>query len=127
MQIFSTGDTCNSDADKYDFERFLSPTVLERYGEYMHAHRRQPDGTLRDSDNWQRGIPLAKYVKSLIRHTFDLWRARRGASVIDRDTGQPVDIDDLCCAVMFNAMGFLHERLKSRQSPSVTKSSVLRT
>jgi len=36
-----------------------------------------------------------------------------GAAVVDKDTGKQVGIDDLCCAVMFNVMGFLHEKLKS--------------
>ena len=33
MQSFSTGATRNHDNHKYDFEGFLSPAVLERYGE----------------------------------------------------------------------------------------------
>lgn len=112
MQTFNGGAIRNSDAHKYDFEGFISPAVLERYGEYMHSKRLLPDGTLRDADNWQRGIPLAKYAKSLIRHVIDFWRLWRGYPVTDKDTGLAVDLDELCCAVMFNVMGFLHERLK---------------
>jgi hypothetical protein len=114
VQAFATGATRNRDEHKYDFEGFLSPSVLERYGQYMHSHRLQSDGTLRDSDNWQKGIPLGKYVKSLVRHTFDCWRCwRLGCQpVIDKDSGKPVTIEDLCCAIMFNVMGFLHEWLK---------------
>jgi hypothetical protein len=118
MQTFESGATRNSDEHKYDFEGFLSPAVLERYGQYMHAHRQVPDGTLRDADNWQKGIPLTKYIKSLVRHVFDLWRAWRSGgesgTVVDKDSGQAVGIDELVCAVLFNAMGFLHERLKNR-------------
>jgi hypothetical protein len=114
MQTFNSGATRNSDEHKYDFEAFLSPAVLERYGEYMHSKRIQPDGTLRDGDNWQKGIPPVKYMKSLVRHVFDLWRAWRGHTVIDKDSGGEVGIDELCCAVMFNVMGFLHERLRQK-------------
>ena len=78
----------------------------------MHAHRSLPDGSLRDSDHWQLGIPKGKYVKSLVRHTFDLWRIWRGGRVIDKDCGRAVDIRELCCAVMFNVMGLLHELLR---------------
>lgn len=113
MTEFASGATRNSDSHKYDFEGFLSPSALERYGQYMHAHRLLPDGSLRDSDNWQRGIPQQKYVKSLIRHTFDLWRLWRGQAVIDKDSGETVDLETLCCAVLFNVMGLLHETLKN--------------
>jgi len=114
IQVFESGAIRNSDEHKYDFEGFLSPLVLERYGEYMHSHRKQRDGSLRDADNWQKGIPQEKYRKSLVRHLFDLWRAWRGdGTVIDKDTGKTMDINELCCSVMFNVMGFLHERLKT--------------
>lgn len=63
MRHFPTGATRNLDDDKIDFEGFLSPLVIERYGQYMHRHRVQADGILRDSDNWQRGIPLSAYMK----------------------------------------------------------------
>lgn len=122
-QTFASGATRNRDEHKYDFEGFLSPAVLERYGQYMHAHRQFADGSLRDSDNWQRGIPQAKYVKSLVRHTFDLWRLWRGSDVIDKDTGEKCDLETLCCAVMFNVMGLLHEILKDKSSHEATLSN----
>ena len=57
MRNFDTGATRDVDTNKLDFEGFLSPVVLERYAEYMHKNRVQADGNLRDSDNWQKGIP----------------------------------------------------------------------
>ena len=104
MRVFDTGATRDGDAAKPDYEGFLSPAVLRRYGEYMHAHRVQPDGTLRTSDNWQRGIPRDAYLSSLLRHALDVWAAHRGAP-----SDQP--IDDALCAVIFNAMGYLYEHL----------------
>lgn len=109
MQVFSTGATRNADTDKFDFEGFLHPEVLHVYGAYMHEHRTQRDGSLRDSDNWQKGIPFRTYAKSLVRHTFDLWRMQRGFVAINPDTGQPHTKRELCCAIMFNAMGYLKE------------------
>lgn len=112
MQKFASGATRNTDVNKFDYEGFINPEVLHAFGEYMHAHRRQNDGSLRDSDNWQKGIPLRTYMKSLIRHAIDLWRMERGFTVINPDTGLPHTKQELCCALMFNAMGYLKELLQ---------------
>lgn len=109
VQKFKSGATRNDDTHKYDYEGFLNPLALYEYGRYMHEHRHQRDGSLRDSDNWQKGIPLRKYAKSLVRHTFDLWRLQRGYAVIDPDSGNPATSQDLCCAIIFNAFGYLKE------------------
>jgi len=105
--------TRNDDTNKLDIEGFISPAVLYRYGEYMHSHRVQKDGTIRESDNWQDGIPQDVYVKSLIRHTLDFWRLHRGEEVINPDNGELSDKEELLCAIMFNAMGYLFEELKN--------------
>jgi hypothetical protein len=110
MRTFDTGATRDADDNKLDYEAFLSPVVLDRYAAYMHTHRLQPDGTLRDGDNWQKGIPIRAYQKSLVRHLFQAWGVWRGRDVRD-DKGNPVDLDDALCALLFNAMGYLHERL----------------
>jgi hypothetical protein len=119
IRMFSGGATRNTDDDKYDYEAFLSPVVLERYARYMHSHRKQKDGSLRSGDNWQQGIPRDAYMKSLVRHTFDLWRGWRGHLVVDPDTGEPMSLEELCCAITFNVMGMLHELL--RQKPTEEK------
>jgi hypothetical protein len=64
MREFETGATRNPEEGKLDYEGFLSPLVLECYAKYMHEHRLQSDGKLRDSDNWQKGIPKEVYMKS---------------------------------------------------------------
>lgn len=112
VQEFATGATRNADNHKHDYEGFLDPAVLFTYGGYMQSHRLQRDGTVRDSDNWQKGIPLAKYMKSLLRHTFDLWRLHRGYIVIDPDTNTPATRKHLCCAILFNVQGYLFELIK---------------
>jgi len=91
--------------DKLDFEGFLSPVVLEEFAKYMHFHRKQSDGVMRDSDNWQAGIPKDVYMKSLLRHTHDVWMEHRG---YDSREG----MIDALCGVMFNSMGMLLEVLK---------------
>lgn len=107
MRHFETGATRNNDDDKYDYEAFLSPLVLERYAAYMHKHRKQDDGQLRDGDNWQKGIPQDAYMKSAWRHMIDWWREHRGLPSRE-------GLEDALCAVIFNAMGYLHEHLKSK-------------
>jgi hypothetical protein len=104
IRKFETGATRDTDEGKLDFEGFLSPLVLERYAQYMNKHRLQSDGQLRDSDNWQKGIPVTQYMKSMWRHFFAVWKGHR-QGVVNQD-----DI----CGVLFNAMGMLHELLKEK-------------
>jgi len=113
MRKFSTGATRNIDTEKLDYEGFISPEVLHRYAQYMHSHRKQSDGTLRSSDNWQKGIEKDVYMKSLLRHTIDLWRLHRGNEVNNPDTGKLSDKEELLCAIMFNTMGMLFEELRN--------------
>ena len=78
VRTFDTGANRDVDEGKLDFEGFLSPTVLKAYAEYMHKNRTLRDGSLRDSDNWQKGIPIPVYMKSMYRHFFDVWSNYRG-------------------------------------------------
>jgi len=111
MRIFDTGARRDTEDGKPDFEAFLSPLVLSRYAEYMHRHRKLPDGSMRDGDDWQRGIPKSVYVKSAWRHFFAWWTAYR-AGWTDLDAA---------CGILFNVMGFMHECLKSK--PNITDST----
>lgn len=120
IRTFATGATRDSEAGKLDYEGILSPLVIKRYAEYMHKHRIQADGTLRDSDNWQKGIPPDVYMKSMFRHFVDVWTTHRGELVFDGATEEGgvamvVSIEESLCAVMFNAMGYMHEWLKAMQ------------
>ncbi len=102
IRTFKTGATRDSDKKKIDYEGFFSPIVLNRYALYMHRHRKQSNGKLRPSDNWQRGIPKEEYMKSLCRHFIDVWLDHRGYRSRD-------GIEDALCGVIFNAMGYLFE------------------
>ena len=108
IRTFETGATRDTNADKPDYEGFLSPTVLKRFGEYMHKHRKQSDGNLRASDNWQKGIPKQEYMKSGWRHFMDLWLEHRGLKSRD-------GLEDALCALLFNVMGYLYEHLKEKE------------
>lgn len=105
IRTFETGATRNVDSSKLDYEGFLSPLALRRFAEYMHKNRVQANGTIRDSDNWQKGIPLASYMKSMWRHFMDVWMGHRGF--------QEMSEEELC-ALWFNVQGMLHERVKAR-------------
>lgn len=81
IRQFSTGANRNSDSGKLDYEGFNSPLVEKDYAEYLNRHRRLSDGTLRDSDNWQKMFGDKHFdvcVKSGLRHTFDWWMFHRG-------------------------------------------------
>ena len=107
MRNFDSGATRDTDEGKLDFEGFLSHDVLIRFGQYMNENRIQADGKIRASDNWQKGIPQDAYMKSGFRHFMDWWNCHRGGEPVDRDV-----LQDSICALLFNAMGYLHEELK---------------
>lgn len=115
MRQFTTGATRDTATGKPDFEGYLSPLVLEAFGEYMTFNRLQGNGTTRDSDNWQKGIPMPVYMKSGWRHFFDWWRGHR----------QLVTHEGIVWALtglMFNVMGYLHEYLKA--NPGALKDAI---
>jgi hypothetical protein len=105
IRAFETGATRDTAVNKLDYEGFIDPVVLERYAEYMHENRIQSDGSLRDADNWQKGIPKDAYMKSGFRHFMEWWKAHRGHRVED-------GLERALCGVIFNAMGYLSELLK---------------
>lgn len=119
VRSFGTGATRDLDANKLDFEGFLSPLVLRRYAEHMHKARRMPDGSMRDSDNWQLGIPVPVYMKSLFRHFFSVWELHRGIPVFETLADGTViekDLETELAALLFNANGMLHEILKAKRA-----------
>lgn len=106
-RTFVTGATRDTDEGKLDWEGFISPMAMEEFASYMHGHRTQLDGVVRDSDNWKNGMPRVAYVKSLIRHTWDLWLVWS----LDRN---PAALRILLCAILFNVQGLLHELVIGR-------------
>jgi len=115
MREFKSGATRDSDTNKNDYEGFLSPLVLERYGNYMTKHRKQADGQLRDSDNWMKGIPKEAYIKSMWRHFLDVWFIHRGYKRFDKQRNEEITIDEALMALLFNVMGYTYEILKPKK------------
>ena len=111
MRTFESGATRDTDTTKHDPEGFNSPLVEKRFCQYMTTHRVQVDGSVRASDNWQKGIPRDAYMKSLLRHVHDLWRHHDGYA----DEAVDQDIESVLCAIRFNVNGYLFEVLKDRR------------
>lgn len=103
-RVFETGASRDTAEGKLDYEGFLSPAVLDRFAGYMHRNRKMRDGSLRDSDNWQKGIPRVVYMKSMFRHFMDVWRLHRRG-----EYGE--EMEEALCAMMFNVQGLLFEVL----------------
>ena len=101
--------TRDDSENKIDPEGFLSPIVIQSFCEYMMKHRKTATG-LRDSDNWQNLFGEDHYavcMKSLWRHTLDLWLFHRGYK--GRDT-----IEDSLNGILFNASAYLFKVLKDK-------------
>lgn len=107
IRTFDTGATRDSEEGKNDYEGFLSPLVIEKFGNYMTRHRVQADGSLRDSDNWKLGQPKSVYIKSAFRHFLDLWKEHCGYASRD-------GIDEALGGLLFNIMGYWLEYLRER-------------
>lgn len=107
VRTFDTGATRDTDEGKLDYEGFFHPLVLKRFAMYMNQHRIQTDGQLRASDNWQKGIPREELMKSLLRHTMDVWLHHRDTEAATED------LEDALCGVMFNSMGYFLDILKN--------------
>lgn len=108
IRKFNTGADRDKDDGKLDYEGVFNPLTKKKYAEYLFKCRIRKDGSVRPADNWQLGMPLDSYMKSLARHFEDLHLHHRGYPDEARE-----DIYDALCAVIFNAQGYLLEVLKS--------------
>ncbi len=114
LRQFTTGATRDTDQGKLDYEAFLSPLVLRRFAQYMHRQGHLPDGSVRPGDNWQLGIPRREYAKSLIRHLIEFWLYYDGFPPKPRSPRDPQDIEEVLCAIIFNAQGYLFETIRMK-------------
>lgn len=115
IRTFETGATRDTDQDKLNYVKALSPIVIDCYINYLGRHRKQPGGSMRDWDNWKSGIPKDVYLESQDRHHRAVWKLHQGFPA--HDNYGPVTLKDSLCGVIFNAMGFLHEILKEEMEP----------
>lgn len=109
IRTFDTGATRDTDEGKHDYYGYRSSLVTKRFGEYMTKHRQQPDGSMRGSDNWKKGLPAKESVRSLDRHVEDVKLFFEGYPLEARE-----GIEEALCAVIFNAQSILLEVLEGR-------------
>lgn len=112
IRKFESGATRDTDADKLNYIKALSPTVLQYYVGYLGKHRTQSDGNLRDWDNWKKGIDKQTYLESLERHKMAVWLLHQGYPASDNHG--PVTLEDSLAGIIFNASGWLHEILEEK-------------
>jgi len=111
IRSFDTGATRDTEEGKLDFEGFINPLVLYKYAEYMNKNRLMKDGTVRDSDNWQKGFGekhLDVCMKSAFRHFMDMWMEHRGLESRD-------GLDEAICGLLFNVMAYYKKILYDRR------------
>lgn len=109
IRTFESGATRDNAEGKPDYPGFESALVSKRFAEYMDKNRTQPDGSVRGSDNWKKGIPQSEYLLSLARHMKDLELHAEGFPAEARE-----DRESALCAIIFNARGLLFEILKDK-------------
>lgn len=113
LRFFAAGAIRDANQDKYEYTGFLDPKVLRAYAAFMHRHRSLPDGSRRDAGNWKLGIDREEYLASLLRHVMDLWELHDYGKAYRHDTGDPIDLVETACAILFNAQGYLFEHLRA--------------
>lgn len=109
---FKSGANRNSDEGKLDYEGFISPVVEWAFAQYMHKHRLLEDGTLRDSDNWQNGIPVNELMKSGHRHWQDIRMKHRGFT--PTDNGKEVGRLEALLGMKFNIDAMIYNEVKDK-------------
>ncbi len=112
IRTFETGASRDTNEGKIEYARHLSPEAIKAFCEYMHKHRKLPDGTLRDPDNWKKGFPKQSLVDSMFRHQMEIWllhEKRKTKKLTDKENQ---DLKDALHGVWFNCMVYIHQELK---------------
>ena len=124
METFEGGATRSDTSARNDPEGYMSAIAIERYCEYMTKHRVQADGSIRDSDNWQKGMPYNRALKGLWRHMMHLWIRFRGFNPSDKYAA--ADSEEDLCAIFFNTQVMLHQLVKERLEGDLEKEKLMR-
>ena len=114
IRTFNSGATRDTTEGKLNYVKALCTLVLRGYVDYLNKHRTQPDGSVRDFDNWKKGIPKQVYMEGLGRHEMAVWLLHQGYSAYDNHGS--VTIEDALYGIIFNTTGYLHEILKEKNN-----------
>lgn len=91
IRVFKGGATRDTSNGKFEPLGFIHPYCDYNFCQYMHKHRLQSNGELRDSDNWQSGFGKETLAHSFTRHVEDFKLLHYGFFVYeDRNNGQAV-------------------------------------
>jgi hypothetical protein len=123
VRTFPSGATRDTAEGKYEYTGFLSPTVLKAFAAYMHHHRYQADGMLRDADNWKKNMPKDECLKSLFRHVMDLWLIMETGKSIRPETGEEVTLDEAFGGIFFNNQILWHQHIQEINANGRTKTT----
>lgn len=97
---FKSGAIRDSGVGKEDYIETVSWTALKKFAQYMTSKKSKYG-----SGNFKKGIPVESYEKSLVRHV-----QKYIANKYEGGNEEPEE--DHISAVIFNAMGILHENSK---------------
>jgi len=82
IREFESGANRNSSLGKLAYKDFINPLNEYSFATYMDSKRLLDDGTYRNGDNWQHGIPQVSLADSLIRHVKEFELLHLGLVVI---------------------------------------------
>ncbi len=106
---FSTGAIRDVQDGKEDYVETISWTALKRYAQYM-TEKKKKYG----AGNFKKGIPVSSYEQSLARHVQKYFANKYEGGVIEKNEGHLE-------AIIFNALGILHEEehVKQKIKPGI--------
>lgn len=97
IRKFKTGAIRDSEDSKEDYIETISWTAFKRYAQYMTSKKSKYG-----SGNFKKGIPIESYERSLVRHIQKYLANKYEGGKEEKEEGH---IE----AIIFNAMGILHE------------------
>jgi hypothetical protein len=136
IRKFESGAVRDTSSSKYDYYGFREPRTEQIFAWYMDKHRKLPDGSVRDANNWWKGWSKDISLQSLVRHVEDLQAIHAGYVVIeirgkdgvrkvyhDLSNNEPyiieededakvISIEECCSAIRFNSMAYLLKHIK---------------
>jgi len=104
MRQHPKGATRSNDEGKIDYAH-ISALADRVWCEYMHEHRIQEDGKLREPDNYKKGMPLKWNIKSFRGHFKDFELLLEGHKVTEN--GKEKDLFESILGMEFNLKGMI--------------------
>jgi hypothetical protein len=133
IRVFSSGSTRDTSEGKFEYYGFIHPLNDYSFSEYMHKHRKQSDGNLRDSNNWWKGFGKDVPLQSLVRHLEDLKLLHTGYFVYEEkkdgecrrivrskkiknleENCKEITLEECCNAIRFNVEAYKLEIIKEK-------------